>query len=356
MSLGYSSGERPFMDKKAPTLDEWRKLYEAAIGIKELAPWQWMPETDIFGVQNPETGETGFVSVMGAVGEHYAVAVYLGAEGLYKFWDLQRAGPFAEPERMLEIPELQASFEDRRMLRDEDHRIIKDLGLKFRGQNAWPMFRSYRPGFFPWFLEADEVRFLAHALEQTLDVTARLKTDSSLLETPDEESCLVRVPHQNGDALVWEDQVIPVPPPGPVDITLVMDEEALEEAKQLPSSRYSVEMDLFLLPSPVKEKKDERPYFPYVLLTVHENGMVFGSELLPPVPSLESMWELVPLNAVQQLVRADMMPREIRVRSEILFQLLRPLAGDLSFKPKRSDYLPNLAPARESLIRYMKGR
>jgi hypothetical protein len=89
---------------------------------------------------------------------------------------------------------------------------------------------------------------------------------------------------------------------------------------------------------------------------VHENGMVFGSELLPPVPSLKSMWELVPLNAVQQLVRADMMPREIRVRSEILFELLRPLTGDLSFKLKRSDYLPNLAPARESLIQYMKGR
>jgi hypothetical protein len=342
------------MDKKAPTLDEWRNLYEAAIGIKELAPWQWMSETDIFGVQNPETGELGFVSVMGAVGEHYAVAVYLGALGLYKLLNLEQAGPFAEPESMLEIPELQASFEDRRMLRDEDRRIIKELELKFRGQNAWPMFRSYRPGFFPWFLEADEVRFLTHALEQTLDVTARLRTDSSLLETPDEESYLVRVPHQKGDALVWEDQVVPVPPPEPVSITLLMDEEALEEARQLPPSRYTFEMDLFLLPSPVKEKKDERPYFPYVLLIVHEDGIVLGSELLPPDPSLESMWELVPMNAVQQLARIGIMPREIRVRPGILSQLLRPLAGDLGFRLREKDHLPKLDPARKSLTRFMK--
>ena len=44
---------------------KWRPRYEAADHIKELAPWQWMQESDIFGVQDPETGEFGFVSVMG---------------------------------------------------------------------------------------------------------------------------------------------------------------------------------------------------------------------------------------------------------------------------------------------------
>jgi|GEM_PF-1998218 len=43
------------MAEAKPTLTEWRKLYHAAIRLKEIAPWQWMTETDIFGVQNPET-------------------------------------------------------------------------------------------------------------------------------------------------------------------------------------------------------------------------------------------------------------------------------------------------------------
>ena len=46
----------------------------------------------------------------------------------------------------------------------EDLGIIKRLGLKFRGENAWPKFRSYRPGFAPWFLEKSETTTLNAAL------------------------------------------------------------------------------------------------------------------------------------------------------------------------------------------------
>jgi hypothetical protein len=41
--------------KNEPSLKEWRTLYEAAIRVKKIAPWDWMDETDIFGVQNGKT-------------------------------------------------------------------------------------------------------------------------------------------------------------------------------------------------------------------------------------------------------------------------------------------------------------
>jgi|SRR5437016_13197613 len=43
---------------------EARQLFDLAIGIKELKPWRWMEETDLIGIENPETGEIGFISVM----------------------------------------------------------------------------------------------------------------------------------------------------------------------------------------------------------------------------------------------------------------------------------------------------
>ena len=58
----------------------------------------------------------------------------------------------------LGVPQLQASFEDRSELHDKDRQVIKDLGLKFRGRQTWPLFRSYRAGFVPWHLDADEGR------------------------------------------------------------------------------------------------------------------------------------------------------------------------------------------------------
>ena len=51
-----------------PTLDNWRRLYDLAGEIKRLAPWRWMGEDDLFAVQDPDTGKTGFVSIMGRGG------------------------------------------------------------------------------------------------------------------------------------------------------------------------------------------------------------------------------------------------------------------------------------------------
>jgi hypothetical protein len=33
----------------SPSLQEYKALYEAALEFNELAPWNWMHETDIFG-------------------------------------------------------------------------------------------------------------------------------------------------------------------------------------------------------------------------------------------------------------------------------------------------------------------
>jgi hypothetical protein len=140
--------------------------------------------------------------------------------------------------------------------------VIKALGLKFRGRQAWPLFRSFRPGYFPWYLEAQEARFLAVALEQTLEVAPRIREDPALLAPGDEECYLVRVSREEGGALVWEDQVVSVPPVEPASIPIPMDLEALEVLKGLPQSRASLEMDFFMLPARIGERGD-RPSFAY---------------------------------------------------------------------------------------------
>ena len=65
-----------------PTEQEWRDLYRAADTFKELAPWDWMLDSDLVGVRNPETGEIGYCCIMGNLGEHFALGLYRGDEGL----------------------------------------------------------------------------------------------------------------------------------------------------------------------------------------------------------------------------------------------------------------------------------
>lgn len=324
----------------------WRRLYEAAIRVKEIAPWAAMTEADLFGVQSPETGELGFVSVMGLLGQQYGLVVYLGPKGLYGFWEVEQADPETPPERILEIPHLQALFEDRSQLQGQDLKLIKALGLKFRGRAAWPMFRSVRPGFLPWFLEMEEVRFLTHALEQAAHVLLRVKEDPSLLEPRDEESYLVRIPHQGA----WEDRIIRVSPPEPTAIPIAMDPQMLKRLAGLRQSAGKIEIDFFMAPA-VMGKRETRPCLSYVLMLVEaQQGLVIGFDLLKAEPSLEAMWGRIPEKVAHQFDKAGFVPKETKVRSRLLHVLLTPLAAELKLTLKQSRKLPSLDSAKQFLL------
>lgn len=65
-----------------------------------------------------------------------AVAVYLGAAAFANFLSLQQAPPDIldeYPELLLEIPQLQVSFEDRDELEDWERQLLRNLNLKFHG-------------------------------------------------------------------------------------------------------------------------------------------------------------------------------------------------------------------------------
>jgi len=49
------------MKQARPQREEWDRLFKAAARIKKLSPWEWMNETDVFGVQHPETGVIGLL-------------------------------------------------------------------------------------------------------------------------------------------------------------------------------------------------------------------------------------------------------------------------------------------------------
>ncbi len=327
----------------------WRGLYEAAVRVKEMAPWEWMTEAHVFGVQDPETREIGFVSVMGMLGEYYAISLYPNPEALYSFWMIQEAGPDINPDALLEIPQIHASFEDRGELHNKDREVIKELGLKFRGRKEWPMFRSYRPGFAPWFVEAEEARLLTHALNQLTDVAPRFREDPSLLEPPGEESYLVRVPREEGAALVWEDRQMEVPPPEPSPIEIELDFRAFGDLEGL-ARGGELEMDFFMLPMPVMEGKD-RPFLPYMLLAVDTgSGMVLGHDLLTADPSLEAMWASIPQTVAEQFAATEIVPEKVTAGSEPLYGLLQPLAESFGFELVYSDTLLILDQVREFML------
>ncbi len=263
------------MEENNVTLGQWRELYKAVIELKKLRPWEWMWDSEIFGVQDPESGEIGYCCVMGRAGEHYALAVYDGTEGLNGYWKV-RSGEVGSrsADAMYCQKCLMVSFEDRDYLEQKDRKIIKRLELKFRGDNAWPMFRNWTPGYLPWFITPEEARYILHLIPQVIDVTGRFKEDLTLLIPPVPGQYLVRVPRLGPDGLIWEDEwKEPARLSEPMAIS--SDISTLEKIQEtIPLSSNIWEIDYFYILKPVRENQ-ERPYFPRMMLCAdHGTGMI----------------------------------------------------------------------------------
>lgn len=341
------------MKEKKPTLNEWRRLYDLMEEVKEVAPWEYMEEDDVFGVQNPETSQIGFISVMGSLGEHLSIAVYLGPKALYQFWAVHEQR--VDPMMILETPQLQASFEDREQLTKEDRRVMKKLKRRFRGRQDWPQFRSYRPGYAPWTLTQEEARFLIHALEQGLDVCKRLEEDETLLDPSDDVTYLVRTPSVQDDELVWRDQMLQIEPPIEEDAEITIPMQLVEDIRALPQAAGYLEVDLFLLPTPIQEEKGKRPFFPYSLLLVDgEEGLIQNTATLTPEPSLDEMWKTIPTIMAELLADQAERPSTIVAMSPQLYDYLTPLCEAIGIEMHLMPQLPALEEAKMSLLSYLQ--
>ena len=345
------------MNDKLPSIQEWRDLYNAAIEFKKIECWNWMWDSDIFGVQNPVTGEIGYCCVMGRAGELFALTVFLDSEGLDGYLKIQSGEFNSFPEDMLHLQKcLTASFEDKKILQKEDFQVINKVGLKFSGHNSWPLFRSYRPGYHPWYLTSEEARYLILCLQQTIGVSLSFKDDSDLLTSPyTENHYLVRVPQKDKiGGLSWEDKWLKPLPLEKVEIIAgPIDTVRLEEIKRrIPLGQGVWEIDFFYFPQAIKEKEG-RPFYPYVTLWVeHNSGLILKHHLAKPAECISEFQG----QFLKLAENYKSLPQEILVKKEETFKLLKPITSELGIKLRSVKRLRMLEDAQASMSKFTAGK
>ena len=335
-------------------MKHWIRLYELADELKALKPWENLYEDDVFGIRDPVTGKIGFVSFMGFGGEHYAMTVYLGERALDAFFELSENNDTMPTETILEIPQLQISFEDRDMLEKEDREIIRKLGKKYRGKNAWPVFRAFHPGMLPWFMDDTEQQSMIYYMEQAFNVAARPDVNESLGDKSDPDAFLLRDYTSKKDNYIWKDTYRKVLVLPPEKISFSLPSELIKKVESLPIANTIVEIDFFMTMAQIWTP-GTRPYFPYMLMLVDKkNGLVLGHEMLDPSGGLEVMYGKIPKVLLNILIKQDIQPREIHFYSDTLGTLLTSIAGKIKIPMKKKRHLPSLEEAKVALNKYLK--
>ncbi len=91
---------------------------------------------------------------------------------------------------------------------------------------------------------------------------------------------------------------------------------------RLPEASQELQLDLFMLPTPIREK-GHKAYFPFVLLLIDKlSELVISSSVLSPQPDLRSLYESVPQKVLEELLKSGHRPSKIEIRSDLLFGLL----------------------------------
>ncbi len=326
---------------------DWKKLFDAAIKVRDLAPWEWMEEFDVFGFRPHGCSTTAFVGTMGGSGDYMAAAVYPGPNEWHAFCSAMNApGAEDDPGRIMDIYQVQAVFGQASDLEPADRKLFRQLGLSFPPRALRPYFRSYRPGFFPWLIESGEVQLLTHALELLLDIAPQVREDPDLLQFCTRPYSMP-VMIQKAAAGPWElgEDVFP-----PVDETLQIQvpELLVEMIGRMDTNTDQIEVDVF--PSFMRVgPSTKRPLNPYLLLIVEpQSRSVLGFDMLEVATTLEAMRAAFPEKLLQALAKSGIRPATISVRSPWIHASLDAICEELDISVRQATRLPALDAARRS--------
>lgn len=314
-----------------PSDPDAQELYRLAYELQQIAPWDFMFEREVFGVEDPETGVTSFVSVMGSLGEYRCVAAYTGSEGLYGLLEFDRAlqinpeskRPF---DLVMETPKLELLFAKPEIMESHDTNLMRSVDLKFEG--AQPQFRSYRPGFHPYFITRTEARQIRHILSQTIAFASDYQANRELLPQLESLTYLVRVPQKSKNGIEWTHEIRSVDGPSSQLIPFPLDEDLVSKLKQGPR-RGVAEVDFFRLPGRIRDA-DERPHTIYSLLAVdEESGFILGFEVMAAEHGVDMMYANIPDSLAAIFAKAGTLPERLLIQSSRLMELLEPLSEQL---------------------------
>lgn len=337
------------MNGEKIALSEWKGLYEAAVKFKETECWNWLSDIDIFGVENIDTHEIGYCCIMGNAGQVFGISIYLGDDGLKSYMDTLYSNLPLEDLGYIQNC-ITIYFEDRESLNREDLKIIKDLGLKFRGRKQWPKFRNYKPNYFPANISKSEIKYMTYAIEQIIDVALRSRENKTLVNTEDENLILTRVSKVVNKEVVWEDKYKRLNLEENINEYEKVNEIAIKRIKDNKPRKLGVwEVDFFNAPAMVKEKG--RPYYPLLFMVAEaESGLMLDMKM---TSDFEGYLAEFRDEFIDVLSRNKQIPEVIVVQRKTAFQMLEPISEKLGVDLQVVEELYSIQEFRKGLEEFL---
>ncbi len=316
------------MDKKIAKAEQLKKLYDLAYEFEKLRCWEYMDDTDLFGVMRPSDGLIAYVCILGAAGEVFGLNAYLGSQGLQVVLDMMSGKIQKEnPEISASQYCLALSYEQDDLYFDKrDKMIQKELGIASGPEKPMPFFRSFIPSYFPWHFTEEEAAFMETIVEQSIGVCRRFKKNPDLFQTDREGHYFVRKPYRRKNHIVWKDQFIKAEPYQEKWEHAPVNEVKMKKIlKKKPRREGFWEIGCDFFPLRIGDGKS-RPQMPLVFLALDaKTGKIIGHS----VSSLRKKNLLVGEEILNLISKHNTIPVNLIVSNRNLKKILEPLSQRL---------------------------
>lgn len=315
----------------------WKKLYAVAREFVQTEPWKLFYNTDVFIVQSPHDNQMYLCCVMGNGGQEFGLNAFRGARGMRGFYKMLDSGVSGSPDIsvMYELDMLSFSLCQRDLLHKNDLTVIKKLMLSFPG-GKWPLFRGYKPHYFPWFLTEDEIEPLCDCMEQTLALNERGDASLDDIRNAPPGHMLVRR-KENG---AWVSRTVFVDDPGEEETPeILLDDITRRRLRNLPDNGLKEEIDLVHVPVPISDH--EPPYYGLLLVGINEEGVANQYGVFPPFT--DYFWDSCN-SLLQSFLSRGAKPRTVVLKNESSFaRVFEGIARDIDITCEWTNTLPHIA-------------
>ena len=349
-----------------------KELYQLADEFRKTKLWEKVYDSELFAVRLAD-GRTGYVCVMGNAGNHFALAVYPGREGMESCRRLSESDDCDKAysrrfEIMMGQDCLMCSFVDREDMSPAELTELQAYGLRFRGKSPFPSFQRFVPRCYPWRIETE-------AEEECLRLCLRAGIEAAKKLTPAKGENIHELKRKMGFApgmsmglviplltpcddgtFAWERIALPEPLKTEHPSPRVTNELVMAKLKKQKKQNFAWECGMILMREAVtNEAKDgiklmdeltEAPRFPMALLLVNHETCFLDS--IETSISLDNYSEEL-LDAFVDKLQTMAVPKALYVHDERTYQLLLNTAKQLSIPLHMEEKLTFLEEAEESL-------
>lgn len=311
-----------------PVLEEdhpfdWTQLITAANALNDSAPWKELHDDQVFAVFDSESDQFVYCCVLGAAGQEYGLAVYIGDEGLSILKDTVNGN--IEEDILMKQRSLLLAFSDRDELDDEDLAFLNQYGAFRKGTKQYVQLRSFVPGFVPWSLDHEEGRMLLLAIQQTQVMLALVKKGVWIPKYSGGDEMIARLPMQQGPHVEWETAIVQFKNKTPDPAESYLSEIDIKRIQKLKPTSQNIQFGLFMIPTPVHEEINERPFFPLMAIAIDSDNNSAIYQELTRADEQEIAVQFIFMETLNQL---QAIPQTLQI-TEHMAKLLAPITNKL---------------------------